>query len=293
MATYGSTTGGITEATTTQQTSGGDSPYTTVNLELQRLLRGEDVSYTDPNIRAIHSVTERKVENLKTEKNQFRFANGKVLAKGFPYHIHYTKNLSEFFMSEAKHSSNSKLIFPMEIDASNFTYYNVLNKQSLMKLNNKATIPTEEDYKKRSYKRYFVKQANDKNQPPFEISKQDYQTSPLYNYVELRWYIRGERNKVYAQNIKAINIASNSISDIKRILSPFQFYRFEENLSDADKLRRRLANMMDLSNYNTVNQFGGDSNLSADDDSGLLDGDGNYSGNDQISDVDGNLKKLC
>ena len=293
MATYGSTTGGITEATTTQQTSGGDSPYTLVNLELQRLLRGEDVSYTDPNIRAIHSITERKVENLKTEKNQFIFENGKVLAKGFPYHIHYTKNLSEFFMTEAKHSSNSKLIFPMDIDISNFTYYNVLNKQSPMKLNNKATIPTEGDYTKRSYKRYFAKQANDKSQPPFEVSKEDYQTSPLYNYVELRWYIRGERNKVYGQNVNAINIASISISDIRRILNPFQWYRFEENLSDADKLRRSLANMMDLSNYNTVNQFGGDSNPSAGDDSGLLGDDGNYSGNDQIYDEDGNLKKLC
>ena len=67
----------------------------------------------------------------------------------------------------------------------------------------------------------------------------------------------------------------------------------EENLSDADKLRRSLANMMDLSNYNTVNQFGGDSNPSAGDDSGLLGNDGNYSGNDQIYDEDGNLKKLC
>ena len=111
--------------------------------------------------------------------------------------------------------------------------------------------------------------------------------------MELRWYIRGERNKVYGQNVNAINIASISISDIRRILNPFQWYRFDDNLSDADKLRRSLANMMDLSNYNTVNQFGGDSNPSAGDDSGLLGNDGNYSGNDQIYDEDGNLKKLC
>jgi len=240
-------------------------------------------------------MTERKVENLKAEKNQLRFENGKVLDKGFPYHIHYTKTLDEFYMSEAVHNSNSQLLTPINIDTSNFGYYNVLNKQSPMKLNNKVSTPTENDYKKGSYKRYFAKQGNDKNQPPFEISKQDYQTSSLYNYVELRWYIKGERSYVYGRNIKEINIASISIPNLNRILSPYQWYRYDKDgdLSEAEKIRRSLANMMDLSNYNTVNQFDGDSNLSAGDDSGLLGDDGNYSGNDQIYDDDGNLKKLC
>ena len=86
-----------------------------------------------------------------------------------------------------------------------------------------------------------------------EVSKEDYQSSPLYNYVQLRWYISGPRNYVYAQNIKSINIASISISDVRRILTPFQFYRFEENLSDAEKIRRKLSEgMMSLSNYGTT-----------------------------------------
>jgi len=132
MATYGSTSGGVTEATTTQQTSGGSSPYVMVNMQLQRLIRGETVYYTDPMIEAIHSVTERKVENLTAEKNQFRFTDGKVLGEGLSYHIHYTKNLDEFFMSGAEHSATSRLLLPMEIDVSNFTYYNILNKQHLI-----------------------------------------------------------------------------------------------------------------------------------------------------------------
>ena len=276
MATYGSTSGGITEATTTQQTSGGSSPYVMVNMQLQRLIRGETVYYTDPMIEAIHSVTERKVENLTAEKNQFRFTDGKVLGEGLSYHIHYTKNLDEFFMSGAEHSATSRLLLPMEIDVSNFTYYNILNKQLPLKLHNKITSPAEGDYAKGSYKRYFAKQVNDENQPPIEISKEDYQSSPLYNYVELRWYISGERNNVYAENVKAITIASISISDIRRLLTPFQFYIFEENLSDAEQIRRKLQGscslgpqytsqaaceaaggvwsfgMMNLSNYNTT-----------------------------------------
>ena len=292
------------EATTTQDTTQGDSPYIQVNLRLQRLMNGETNTNKNPLIRQIHSMTERKVENLQAKKNQFRFQNGKVLDKGFPYHIHYTKSLDEFYMSEAKHSPNSQLLTPMNIDTSNFGYYNALNKQSPMKLKNRITIPTENDYKKGSYKRYFAKQGNDKNQPPFEISKQDYQVSSLYNYVELRWYIKGKRSYVYGRNIKEINIASISIPNLNRILSPYQWYRYDkdENLSEAEKIRRSLANMsnnkgyyniMDLSNYNTVNQFDGDSRFSSDSDSGLLGDDGNYSGNNQITDDDGNLKKLC
>jgi len=304
MAAYNSTSGDVTETTTTQQTSEGSSPYIQVNLKLQRLMSGETNTNKNPIIRQIHSITERKVENLKAEKNQLRFENGKVLAKGFPYHIHYTKTLDEFYMSEAVHNSNSQLLTPINIDTSNFSYYNALNKQSPMKLNNKATIPTENDYKKGSYKRYFAKQSNDKNQPSFEISKKDYQTSSLYNYVELRWYITGKRNYVYGQNIKEINIASISIPNLNRILSPFQWYRYDKDgdLSEAEKIRRSLANMsnnkeyyniMDLSNYNTVNQFDGDSRFSLDNDSGLLDEDGNYKGNNQLYNKDGNLDKLC
>ena len=321
------------EATTTQNTTQGDSPYIQVNLKLQRLMSGETNKNKNPIIRQIHSITERKVENLKAEKNQFRFRNGKVLDKGFPYHVHYTKNLGEFFMSEAVHNSNSQLLIPLNIDTSNFGYYNALNKQSPMKLNNKISTPTENDYKKGSYKRYFAKQSNDKNQSSFEVSKQDYKTSPLYNYVELKWYISGKRNYVYAQNMKEIRIASISIPNIERILSPFQWYRYDKdgNLSEADKIRRKLAgscslgpqyktkedciaaggfwlegmmsnHMMNLSNYNTVNQFDGDSRFDSTmssldgklgDGSGLLDDDGNYSGNNQISDEEGNLDKLC
>ena len=284
MATYGSTSGGgVTEATTTQQTSGGSSPYVMVNLQLQKLIRGEETYYIDPMIEAIHSVTERKVENLTAEKNQFRFANGRILGEGLSYHIHYTKNLDEFFMSGPQHSSTSQLLFPMGLDVSNFTYFNILNKQSPLKLNNKVTIPTEQNYSKGSYKRYFAKQVNDENQSPIEVSKEDYQSSPLYNYVQLRWYISGPRNYVYAENIKSINIASISISDIRRILTPFQFYVFEENLSDAERIRRKLQGSCSLGpQYKSKAACEAAGGVWTDGTTGLsTDGNGNYVGNSE------------
>ena len=46
------------EATTTQDTTQGDSPYIQVNLRLQRLMNGETNTNKNPLIRQIHSMTE-------------------------------------------------------------------------------------------------------------------------------------------------------------------------------------------------------------------------------------------
>ena len=281
----------------TQQTSGGGtggSTYVQTNLELKRLFEAREnkLPLVNPIVAAINQLTVRAVKNQITKANEFYYENGKMVKGGRDYHIHYTSDLGEYFMTGPEHNPLSKLIFPLAYDISQFNYYNTLNQQSPLKLISNTTIPTEEDYKKGSYKRYFAKQANDKNQPTFEVSKQDFQSSPLYNYVSLRWYIAGNKNYVYAQNLREIRIASNGIN---RILTPFQFYRFEENLSDADLLRRRLANMMDLSGYNTVTQSDVNATSSGDDDAGAirLDEDGNYIGNAENDGGDDPPHRIC
>ena len=211
----------------TQQTSGGGtggSTYVQTGLELKRLFEAREnkLPLVNPIVNAINQLTVRAVKNQITKANEFYYENGKMVKGGRDYHIHYTSNLGEYFMTGPEHNPLSKLIFPLAYDISQFNYYNTLNQQSPLKLISNTTIPTEEDYKNGSYRRYFAKQANDKNQPIFEVSKQDFQSSPLYNYVSLRWYIAGNKNYVYAQNLKEIRIASNGIN---RILTPFQFYR--------------------------------------------------------------------
>ena len=268
-----------------------------VNLDLRRLFeaRKNKLPLINPIVDAINQVTERAVKNQIAKAGEFYYENGKPVKAGTTYHIHYTTDLGEYFMSGGEHNSTSKLMFPIKYDVSQFTYYNTLNEQLPLKLNSKTTIPTEKDYENGSYIRYFAKQANDENQPVFEVSKQDFQSSPLYNYVKLRWYISGNKNYVYSQNLRQIRIASATIANVKKLLTPFQFYRYEEDLSAVDLLRRRLANMMDLSNYNTVTQS--DQNTSSDGTAGgydgqiSLDGDGNYLENDSNNsafDAEGN-----
>ena len=289
MATYSASNPPIMEQTTQDTTEN----IQMVNLDLKRLFeaRKNKLPLTDPVVNAINQITERAVKNQIAKANEFYYENGKPVKAGTTYHIHYTTDLGEYFMSGGVHNSTSKLMFPLKYDVSQFKYYNTLNEQSPLKLSSQVVSPKEEDYKKGSYKRYFAKQANDENQPTFEVSKQDFQSSPLYNYVQLRWYVTGAKNYVYSQNSKQIRIASATIVTIKKLLTPFQFYRFEENLSVAD----RLANMMDLSNYNTVTQS--DQSASSDGTAGgyegqiNLDDDGNYLGNDSNNselDAEGN-----
>ena len=291
MAAYSAGSSGPPPTTTT--TTHTTENIQMVNLDLKRLFeaRKNKLPLINPVVDAINQITERAIQNQIAKANEFYYENGKPVKAGTTYHIHYTTDLGEYFMSGGVHNSTSKLMFPLKYDVSQFTYYNTLNEQSPLKLSSQVVSPKEEDYKKGSYKRYFAKQANDKNQPTFEVSKQDFQSSPLYNYVQLRWYVTGAKNYVYSQNLNQIRIASATIVTIKKLLTPFQFYRFEENLSIAD----RLANMMDLSNYNTVTQS--DQNTSSDGTAGgydgniNLDGDGNYLGNDSNNselDADGN-----
>jgi len=276
--------------TVTQSTTQDSSTYTTVNMDLQKLISGDGDEYLDPLVKQVHDNTERKVENLKAEKNQFTYRNGKLVAAGFPYHIHYTKDLVEVFMTEAVHSPNSKILIPISNDVSNFTYYNTLNKQEILKLKSKFNPPKNSDYGKGSYLRYFASQANDDNEPPIEVSKDDFETSSLYVYARVRWYISGKKGLVYSKNIQEIQKASFRIPNIRKVLSPFQFYSFsnDSNISDSEKLERIINgscslgdqykskvacenaggiwqfgsmsnHLMDLSNYDTINRSDVDS----------------------------------
>ena len=178
----------------------------------------------------------------------------------------FTYNSSEGMRSGNKHNSLTKLLYPSSVSVSKFTFYNSINEQSPIKLNAEVTLPTEKDYIKGSYQRYFAKQANDKNQPSFEISKEDNSQSPLYNYAQLTWYILGDKRNVYRNNLIEINRASRTMPSIRKILSPFQFYRYVEDLSSAEDRRNALLAMLELmkanfadflANYSTTTQGGG------------------------------------
>ena len=172
---------------------------------------------------------------------EFIYQSGKYVKKGTLYHIHYTQDLREQFMTGEKHSIFSKLIRPVDIKQRQFSYYNILNKQKPLELKSSANIPTEEDYEMGNYTRYFAKKVNDKNSAPFEVSVEDFQSSPLYIYVSLIWYIKGDKMLVLQANNRQIVIASKTIPNVGKLVSDYQFYRFEENLTPVELVKKRLG----------------------------------------------------
>ena len=267
--------------------------------------------------------TEREVGGFVTKKREFVYKDASFVKSGQDYHIHYTSDNEEYFMSGVSHNKMSRLIFPINKRKTNYGYYNRLNKQSQLYIESQATTPTDEDYSNGSFTRYFAQKANEKDSPVFEVSVDDYTSSTLYEYVSLTWYISGDRIEVYRANSLEVFRAQETLPNINRILTPFQYYRFSENLTNLERIRNKLAGFEDFlsnSNYNTTTQNpgAGADNLLGDgslggvcslgpeyttkeaciaaggtwSESGLLDSDGNYTSADnadgQLYDANGN-----
>ena len=238
---------------TTQNTTGN---LQMVNLKLKRLLdaRKNNLPLVSQTILDIHKITERKVENQVTQKNEFYGNGGKLIKQGMSYHIHYTNDLNEYYMTGAKHEVTSKLISRIDLTKSDFSYYNNLNKQSPLIIKSTTTVPTEEDYINGFVTRYFAKKANETRSPSFEVSEEDFESSPLYNFVSLKWYITGNKSLVLRANRREAYIASFKIVNIDKILPNFQYFRADARLSPKDAVLERLGKVTQQSEQSSTQQ---------------------------------------
>ena len=320
-ATYGGDTGDIQEQTVKDIYSLYSLQYPS---EIQKIFEARlaKIENLDIEMDEVIRKTERTVSGFVTKKREFVYRDGSFVKSNISYHIHYTIDIGEYFMTGEEHNKLSRLIYPLNRYKTDHGHYNTLNKQSQLYVSSQATVPTEDDYVNGSFTRYFAQKANEKQSPVFEVSVDDFGSSPLYEYISLTWYITGEVTQVYAANSLEVMKAQEKLPNVNKILTPFQFYRFVENLSDVDKIKNKLAGM-DLSDYNTNTlsdgysdqTFGGDGSgglggtcslgpqyttkeacIAAGgswSESGLLDSDGNYTSaadaDGQLYDANGNL----
>ena len=205
--------------------------------------RRSKVSIVNSTIKDINKRTDRVIKGRVVKEFQFVTDQGKFVKKGTMYHIHYTKDLGEYFMIGTGHDNIlSKLIFPLDVEGiTQFGYYSSLNKQEPLTLKSTVTYPTEKDYKKGSYTRYFARKANEEKSSPFEVSNADSGTSPLYIYATVNWNLKGTKAQIYFRNNKQIVLAMKTIPNIYRILSPYQFYKAEESLTLVELVKERLG----------------------------------------------------
>ena len=220
-----------------------------VNLELRRLLekRANKLPKIAPSIAAIHNKTERVEKDLVAGEKEFYTKRGKYFPKGDLYHVHYTKDLNVYYMSGGEHNPRTEIIFRTNLEDDDFQHYNTLNKQETIILKSTVTPPTEEDYKGNQITRYFAKKANEDSSPVFEISEDDFETSPLYIYVSLTWYIKGTKSRVLGLNRHEVKVASKTIPNIGKLLPDYQYYRSNKKLGTVDEIRARLGILTDES----------------------------------------------
>ena len=189
----------------------------------------------------INASTVRVVRPDKlTEPNQFVYKNGLPVKEGIAYHIHYTNDLEEYYMTGLNHEEKSMLIYPKK-PMTNFSIYNNVNKQPKLTLKPFTLNPTEYDYKRRFIDRCFAKKTNEVQSPIFEIKKEQNGSSPLYDYVSLRWFIRGNKRRIGILNANQIKRASTILPSIRIYLSPYQYYRQDESEETKEDLLNKLG----------------------------------------------------
>ena len=229
--------------TMVQTTQDSTDNLQSVNLELKRFLdeRKNKLPKVSPNISAIHEKTDRVEKNKVAKEKEFYSKRGKYIPKGTSYHIHYTTDLEVHYMTGGEHNERTQLIFRNNIFDSDFDYYNTLNRQETIKLEPTSKPPTEDDYRVGRMTRYFAKKTNDTSSPVFEVSEDDFESSPLYDFVSLLWYIRGNKIRVTKLNQREIKVASIEIPNIGKLLPILQYYRSDSVVSAKQSVIDRLG----------------------------------------------------
>mgnify|MGYP001330773034 CR=1 FL=1 len=180
----------------------------------------------------IDIITKSSVEVIKnagvTKEREFVDSKDTFVPKGIPYHIHYTSDKREYYMTSGEHETNSILIFKQGKPTDFKRYRNLVGKKSQQYLEETRSVPGELDYDKGFFTMYFARQANDVNAKIFEISKKDYDiNTPFYIKTPLTLKITGERKNVILYNTKII--LNKEIRGFRGLIdaniSPLQFYR--------------------------------------------------------------------
>lgn len=196
-------------------------------------------------IESITKITDRVITGLGAVPGEFVYQRtNKPVKGGTPYHIHFTKDLGIHYMTQTNHDSILSEMMLRVTRHSSVEIYNLLNQQQPMTINPSIVIPNKSDYDKTFFNRYFAKKSNDKSLM-FEIAEKDFETSPLYDYATVVWYITGTKDSVRQNNQISIAFAEgeSGFVGLKKVLPDFQYYRENQAVSPKERIENKLANV--------------------------------------------------
>ena len=193
-------------------------------------------------IKQIHENTDFKVEFAgTTELDEFIYDHGGHVQPGLDYHIHYTNNKEEVYMTGGVHIKSSKIIRKSQYGKRTlFSQYTDIKPSSKVKYPAiTPAVPSEDDYRIGSFTRYFTRKVNDSNALVFEISKEDFDNqNHLFKYVDFEWRLSGTKQEVTRFNQKKMNVANRDLPGISRNLFPLQYWKPPKN--SPDDMRKKL-----------------------------------------------------
>ena len=194
----------------------------------------------------IHEKTDFKIDFAGiTQLNEFQYTHGGSVQPGLEYHIHYTDDKKEVFMTGGSHNSSSKIIQKVKGDKSLFSKYTSLKSSRKTKYPDKfSPNPTEGDYRIGVIYRYFARKANNLNGELFEVSEEDFKNrNNLFSYFQIKWRISGKKLDVIQQNKRITLVASakRGNEQLRKIVFPLQLWNPPKGSPDdiQSKLDRR------------------------------------------------------
>ena len=193
----------------------------------------------------VHENTDFKVNFAGvTRLGEFKYTHGGLVQPGLGYHIHYTNDKQEVFMTDDTHNSSSKIIEKVNGSQSLFSTYSELNLQVKEDYPKKYTPqPSDSDYRIGTFIRYFAQKANNLNGEIFEIEEEDNGKNNLFRYIVLEWTISGKKVDVIRINTETIESISRvrGNEQFRKILFPLQLWNPPKGSPDdiRSKLDRR------------------------------------------------------
>ena len=198
---------------------------------------------TPADVQLVHEDTDFRILFAGiTEVGEFQYTHGGVVKPGMEYHIHYTNNKEEVFMTGGAHTPSSKIIYKIGGTRSNFLDYIFLKgSESKMKYpKNISRIPTPSEYRIGYFTRFFARKVISTNASIIEVSQSDYEEqNNLFEYIRLQWTISGDKLAVGRENSKTLRSMNLILPGIKQFLNIYQHWR--PAIGSQDYLEKKLS----------------------------------------------------
>ena len=196
-------------------------------------------------IREIHRKSDRIKTNAGVTPDNSSFvyeSNSQFVKKGVSYHIHYTLDFEEYYMTGRTHNKFSRLIRPIDPEMiSDYSNYVKLNNGEVTRLYQKPvpSRPLPKDYLRGFFYRYFAKKVNDPETPVIEVNT-NFKT-PAYRVEKIKWIISGNPNAVFYQNRLTSDVLLTMFDGSKQILTNYTEYLVMPELGEDEQVMKSLG----------------------------------------------------